>query len=64
MHRLPPKEEVVATGGGAKNVGVRRGLERKLGMKLVSLPEDPQIVGALGAAVLAAEEARGGNCCA
>jgi predicted CoA-substrate-specific enzyme activase len=64
VHRLPPEEEVVATGGGAKNVGVRRGLERKLGMKLVSLPEDPQIVGALGAAVLAAKEAREGNCCA
>jgi predicted CoA-substrate-specific enzyme activase len=62
--RLPPREEVVATGGGAKNVGVTRGLERKLGMRLVSLPEDPQIVGALGAAVLAAEGSRERNFCA
>ncbi len=61
VRRLPPREELVVTGGGAKNVGVRQGLEKKLGVRLVTLPEDPQIVGALGAAVFAAEKARGGN---
>ncbi len=62
VRRLPPREELVVTGGGAKNVGVRQGLEKKLGVRLVTLPEDPQIVGALGAAVFAAEKARPANC--
>ena len=49
------------TGGVAKNVGVIRSLERELGARLVQLPVDPQIVGALGAAVIAKEKADVGN---
>jgi predicted CoA-substrate-specific enzyme activase len=48
-------EEVIAlTGGVAKNVGVRKALEDKLGIKLF-IPDEPQIIGALGAAIIAQE---------
>ena len=57
VRRLPHRKEVVMTGGVAKNAGVRKGLENELGVRLAPLPEDPQIIGALGAAVFAAEEA-------
>lgn len=46
------KKEVVLTGGVAKNLAVRKFLEDEIGMEII-VPEDPQIVGALGAAVLA-----------
>jgi len=48
-------EEVALTGGCAKNAGLAKALEAKLGVKVVHLPEDPQIAGALGAAIIAAE---------
>ena len=57
VRRLPHKKEIVMTGGVAKNIGVMNGIEQELGVKLVQLPEDPQIIGALGAAVFAAEAA-------
>ncbi len=44
--------EVVLTGGVAKNPAIIRELEEKLGLP-VHLPPEPQIVGALGAALLA-----------
>jgi len=50
-------EEVALTGGCAKNVGLVKALEGKLKVKVRSLPEDPQIVGAIGAALIAAEKA-------
>jgi activator of 2-hydroxyglutaryl-CoA dehydratase len=50
-------EDVVLTGGCAKNEGLAKSLEQKLGVKVVHLPEDPQIAGAVGAAVIAAEKA-------
>jgi predicted CoA-substrate-specific enzyme activase len=43
---------VTMTGGVAKNQGVVAMLEARLGMK-ISVPTEPQIVGALGAALLA-----------
>jgi len=46
------KNDVVFTGGVAKNVGVKRELERAIGIHIIVL-EEPQIVGALGAALLA-----------
>jgi predicted CoA-substrate-specific enzyme activase len=49
---VPP---VAFAGGVAKNVGVVRALEEELGVKLI-VPEEPQIIGALGAALLATEE--------
>lgn len=47
--------DVVFTGGVAKNLGLKRVLETLLGMEML-LPEEPQIVGALGAALIAQKE--------
>jgi predicted CoA-substrate-specific enzyme activase len=47
---------VVMTGGVAKNVGVISALEQRLNLRL-TIPPDPQLVGALGAAHLARERA-------
>ena len=55
---LGVKKDVGLTGGIAKNVGVVDCLERALKMKLVEFPEDPQVIGAIGAAVFAADRAR------
>ncbi len=46
---VPP---IAFAGGVAKNAGVRRALEEELGEDLVT-PKEPQIVGALGAALIA-----------
>lgn len=43
---------VVMTGGVSKNIGIVHSMEEKLGVKVLA-PADPQIVGALGAALLA-----------
>ncbi|MFC1848379.1 acyl-CoA dehydratase activase [Chloroflexota bacterium] len=53
------KKDIGITGGIAKNAGVVDCLERILGTKLVTFPEDPQIIGALGAALFAADKAGG-----
>ena len=50
------RKEIVFTGGTAKNPGLVKYLERELGVKLY-MPEEPQIIGALGAALLAKDEA-------
>lgn len=52
---ITPK--VIMTGGVAKNIGVVACLEEKLGQKLL-LPEEPQIVGAIGAASIALERSK------
>ena len=44
------------TGGVAKNIGVVRELEKKL-LCSIKIPDEPQIVGALGAAIIALENA-------
>jgi predicted CoA-substrate-specific enzyme activase len=60
--RLGVVEEVVLSGGVAKNRGVRQALEQSLGVPLADLGgADPQIVGALGAALVAADLARAGE---
>jgi len=51
------RKDIGITGGIAKNVGVVRCLERALDMKFVEFPEDPQLIGAIGAAVFAADKA-------
>jgi predicted CoA-substrate-specific enzyme activase len=55
VRKLPPENDIVLTGGVAKNSDVLAGLEKQLNTTFVKLPEDPQIVGALGAALFAAE---------
>ena len=52
------KKDVVFTGGVAKNIGVRRAMENEIGLKIL-IPEEPQIMGALGAAILAGAELKG-----
>jgi len=47
--------DIAVTGGGAKNVGLVRCLEQYLGVPSVRFQVDPQLIGAIGAAVLAAE---------
>lgn len=64
VNRVGLREPVVATGGVAKNAGVVRALENKLGAEITPVPDgfDPQIIGALGAAVVAGRKmARGGG---
>jgi len=50
------QETVIMCGGVAKNIGVVKALENALGTS-VQIYEEPQIVGALGAALLALEKA-------
>jgi predicted CoA-substrate-specific enzyme activase len=49
------REQVVFTGGVAKNIGVKNSLESGIGLPIL-VPEEPQIIGALGAALLAQAE--------
>ena len=49
------EEEVTVSGGCAKNRGLISSLERRLNVAVKPLPVDPQIVGALGAALIAWE---------
>ncbi|HIE52243.1 MAG TPA: 2-hydroxyglutaryl-CoA dehydratase [Armatimonadetes bacterium] len=53
-HRVGVEREVSMSGGVAKNRGVVRAISEKLGLPL-NVPREPQIVGALGAALLALE---------
>jgi predicted CoA-substrate-specific enzyme activase len=54
--RLGLVEDVVMTGGVAKNDGVRDAIEKRLQVELKGLNgTDPQLVGAIGAALIAAE---------
>ncbi len=52
VHRIGPRDRVVFAGGGALNVCLRQLLNRKLGVQL-TVPEQPQVIGALGAALVA-----------
>lgn len=56
VKRVGLEEEVVMTGGVAKNVGVVSDLEKNLGCK-IKIADEPQINGALGAALIALEKA-------
>ena len=50
--RIGIEREVVQTGGMARNIGVVEALKRNLGLD-IHVPENPDIMGALGAALLA-----------
>lgn len=43
-------DSVALTGGCAKNEGLKQAIEKVLKIKVVDLPIDPQLMGALGAA--------------
>ena len=49
---------VTITGGCAKNQGVIKSLSKKINMEVTALSVDPQIIGALGAAVFARRNGR------
>ncbi|MFP3880050.1 MAG: acyl-CoA dehydratase activase, partial [Dehalococcoidia bacterium] len=51
VRRLKIEREVVLTGGGAKNIGLVKALEAKLGFPVV-VPAEPLLTGAIGAALL------------
>ncbi len=53
LKRIGVEEEFAVTGGIAKNVGVVRRVEKALGVKAVEIKPDPQIAGAMGAALFA-----------
>jgi predicted CoA-substrate-specific enzyme activase len=55
--RVGIKSDVGITGGVSKNVGVVKILQETLNTEFVEFSEDPQIMGALGAALFAAEKA-------
>ncbi len=50
------EEDVTMTGGGAKNIGLFRALEKELGVTMIPMDMiDPQVNGAFGAALFALE---------
>ena len=51
VRRLKIEREVALTGGGAKNIGLVRALEAKLGFPVL-VPPEPLLTGAIGAALL------------
>lgn len=53
VQRVPIEEEITLTGGVMKNAGVCEKLKQELSPKRVNLPDEPQIAGALGAAIMA-----------
>jgi len=52
VRQIGIEDDVVMTGGVAKNRGVVKALEKELGHE-IKVPDEPQIVGALGAALIA-----------
>jgi predicted CoA-substrate-specific enzyme activase len=53
--RIGIERECALIGGGAKNIGLVRSLEELMGITLV-IPEEPQIIAAYGAALLAGQK--------
>ena len=56
--RVGITRDVVLTGGGAKNVAIKRDLERAIDVPVL-VPEEPQLTGALGAALIGLEKVAG-----
>lgn len=59
LKRIGMQPRVTVTGGCAKNQGLVKALAKITGMEVAPLPVDPQIIGALGAAVFARKRALG-----
>lgn len=53
LKRIGVRPKVTVTGGCAKNHGLMKALAKVINMEVTPLPVDPQIIGALGAAVFA-----------
>lgn len=61
VRRLGIEREVTMTGGVAKNPAVRRELEKAIGFKMITYNLDSQIIGALGAALIARRQKEAGR---
>lgn len=61
VNRVGLAEDLALTGGCAKNAGLAMALERLLGVKPVNLPVDPQLIGAIGAALFAMDKLNTGK---
>lgn len=55
-HKVKISNAVTLTGGVAKNIGVIEAIKFKLPNISIHIPEDPQIIGALGAALIAFDQ--------
>lgn len=53
LSKIGVEKELIFTGGVGKNLGMRKTLEELLEMEMADLNWDPQLVGALGAALIA-----------
>ena len=62
VERISFESDCALVGGGAKNIGLVKSIEDRLGIGLL-VPQEPQIVAALGAALIAEEKAKGGSKC-
>ena len=51
------RSEIVFTGGVAKNIGIKKALEEEINCE-IRIPEEPQIIGALRAALMAGSEVK------
>ncbi len=58
--RIGLRDEVIFTGGVARNAGVHKALEEITG-RTIQIPSEPQYTGALGAAILASRELAAGS---
>lgn len=58
LKRIGMRPRVTVTGGCAKNKGLIKALAKIINIEVTSLPVDPQIIGALGAAVYAKQKAK------
>lgn len=62
VNAVKPSGDILMTGGVAKNIGVVSTLEKLLGMKIKKARKaDPQMAGAIGAALLAVQKAETGG---
>jgi activator of 2-hydroxyglutaryl-CoA dehydratase len=52
LHKVKIVEDVIITGGVGQNIGVVMALEEIIGLE-AKVPQEPQTVGALGAALIA-----------
>ncbi len=51
-YKIGINEEITLTGGGAKNICLVATMKNKI-FKNINVPTEPQMIGALGAAILA-----------
>lgn len=56
VRRVGLTQELVLTGGCSKNAGLAKALEKRLGIAVMTLSQDPQLTGAVGAALIASEK--------